>query len=563
MTSYQSRHRRCFRSALQFGVLFASLAAYSESADIYVIDYGIIGQGHDLAIIQKAIESAQQGDRVLLPEGTLNIDGPIHARCHVALVGAGIDKTVVRRLDEGETGPMIQIGSRQADNGVDGVEVTQLTLDANHSPRAPQGIRAEFSHGHHVHGVLIQNLVANEDFGSHGIHFRNDVDDSLIERCRFENIGVDDKFGCAVRLSRGSERNRVIKNQIHRTGRGGVFAEDGSTHTIVRENVIAESGLYDHGKHDGLSIELWKNCGWSLIEDNTMDHWLSLDRADRTAVRRNRIVADDLSDCKFAGLELADGNDVVMTDNTVGQGAVVGLSISAHKNDGVRRALISRNKVGSARDVGLQVHDGDGVIRQVYFYDNEITGVTNASGFLQAAGVRLLAGESGGGVNHIVFDRNQITANNATAVLVNAGPREGGIDALVFTNNTVTKNEGQAVRWSGDLNSIEWDSNRIGEDQPRPSTVPTRLFVSEAPTVRIDLDPPIATVGQEVGYRIAYSDAWESTPDSILWDLGVGIPAVDTKGVSIFHAAGEYQITVIAWDRRGRAAHHTTTLTVE
>lgn len=519
--------------------------------------------GSDLAIIQQAIDGAEPDDLVVLPAGILLIDGSIRARRDVHLRGAGIDKTIILRMKSGKSGPMIQIGTGERDNGVNRVEISHLTLDGGSLPLVTQGIRARHNLGHRLHHLSIRNLVSNVDFGSHGIHFREDVDNSIIERCVFENIGVDDKFGCAIRLSRGSTGNRVIDNTIRRTGRGGVFAEKGSTHTIIRRNMISDSGLFDQGRHDGLSIELWDNCGQSLIEDNTMDHWLSLDRTSQTAVRRNRIVAPDLKDYKFAGLELADGTDVVMTDNTVGQGAVIGLSISAHENDGVCRAFFGRNQVLSARDVALQVHDGKGRIGQVYFYKNLLSGVTNADNFSQAAGIRLLANPEGKGITGVTLEGNRVVDNNSPAILVNAGSDERGMSNLSAWENLLADNSGVPVRWSGKCRRVAWTHNEVrgnhrGENSP-PHTIPP----SGLPRIKLLPSTLRAESGQEVSYSFEYADNQGDLPAAILWDLGVGVPQVESEEiVTSYQTEGAYPVSVIAWDDSGLAARDTVVMTV-
>jgi len=87
-------------------------------------------------------------------------------------------------------------------------------------------------------------------------------------------------WGAGIRLGHGSSRNRVEDNAISNTGRGGILCNDGSTDLVIRNNTVGGSG------GEGLGIELWGGCHRSLVEDNQIDHWLSLDLSDYCAVRR-------------------------------------------------------------------------------------------------------------------------------------------------------------------------------------------------------------------------------------------------------------------------------------
>ena len=104
--------------------------------------------------------------------------------------------------------------------------------------------------------------------------------DSRITDCRIENIGLEAEYGGGIRLAWGSDRNEIAGNVVHNTGRGGIFG-DHSAELVIRKNRVSGSG------GDGLGIEIWGGCPRSLIEDNTVDHWLSVDRGHQSAVRRN------------------------------------------------------------------------------------------------------------------------------------------------------------------------------------------------------------------------------------------------------------------------------------
>ena len=161
-----------------------------------------------------------------------------------------------------------------------------MTLDGQNNPLVQQGVTGSDSRRLWLHHLTICNLKA-KTWGPHAILFsgRNPsmeggVTDSRITDCRIENIGLEAEYGGGIRLAWGSVRNEVIGNVIHDTGRGGIFG-DHSAELIIRNNRVSGS----HG--EGLGIEIWGGCRRSLIEDNVVDHWLSVDQGTQSAVRRN------------------------------------------------------------------------------------------------------------------------------------------------------------------------------------------------------------------------------------------------------------------------------------
>ena len=110
-----------------------------------------------------------------------------------------------------------------------------------------------------------------------GIHFNGDnptrehgCTDSRIENCVIENVAPDDAWGAGIRLSWGSSRNQIIGCKVRNTGRGGIFGNDGSHDLVIRRNTVTGS----HGEK--LGIEVWGGCDRCVIEDNRIDHWLSV-----------------------------------------------------------------------------------------------------------------------------------------------------------------------------------------------------------------------------------------------------------------------------------------------
>jgi len=156
-------------------------------------------------------------------------------------------------------------------------------------------------------------------FSGHNPTMERGVTDSRIRDCLIENIGLDAEFGGGVRMAWGYVRNCVERNVIRHTDRGGIFG-DHSAELVIRHNQVSGSG------GEGLGIEIWGGCPRSLIEDNFVEHWLSVDVSNQTAVRRNVISVEDDS-LKFLGIEIIASN-VVVTDNVLKRGASIGLSVS-------------------------------------------------------------------------------------------------------------------------------------------------------------------------------------------------------------------------------------------
>jgi hypothetical protein len=127
---------------------------------------------------------------------------------------------------------------------------------------------------------------------------------------------------------------------------------------IIRNNRV------DGSKGEGLGIEICGGCLRSLIEDNVVDHWISVNGGRQSAVRRNVIASDDAT-LKLLGIELI-ARDVVVTDNVVKRGAYIGLSVS---NKPVKDNILwSYNTVRDCVQWGAQLQGDAGGIAHHYFY---------------------------------------------------------------------------------------------------------------------------------------------------------------------------------------------------
>src|SRR5208337_3766931 len=252
---------------------------------------------------------AEPGQTVNLPAGDFAITKPLRLRSGTRLIGAGRDQSIVHYAG---LKPGVMISLQDCED----VEVAHLTLDARNDPNVQQGISGGNARWLRLHHLGIRNLSKGDGFGPHAILFAgvnptraSGVTDSEVSDCLIENIAPDAAFGCGIRFSWGSSRNRAVRNTIRATGRGGIFGDNGSTDLLIRSNVVTGSG------GEGLGIEVWEGCDRAVIEDNRIDHWLSIGGSDYCAVRRN-VVSDKSGVVKFIGIE-GIGAHCVYTDNLV------------------------------------------------------------------------------------------------------------------------------------------------------------------------------------------------------------------------------------------------------
>ena len=245
----------------------------------------------DSAAIAAAVAASQAGDTVFFPAGTYLTDDAIRPHSGTSLVGAGRDATIVRYVGTALL-PLVEL------EGQSDVEVAALTLDGGANANAENGIHGANGSGHRLHDLTIRDLVQGAGFGPHGIYFSTAVTDSEIRDNLITDMAPGSQWGAGMRISQGSSRNVVMRNVIAVTGRGGVLNDNGSVDLVIRDNVITGSGV-------GLGIELFRGCDRAIVEDNAIDHWLSLDTSSYCAVRRN-IVSDTTGTIKIIGLDVAD-----------------------------------------------------------------------------------------------------------------------------------------------------------------------------------------------------------------------------------------------------------------
>ena len=497
----------------------------------YVTSYGAVPNdtGDDRAAINNAIAASSSGDTVYFPSGTYRVSGSITGKSGVRLEGAA--GSVL--LYVGGTANVIL-----ALYSVSNTTVTGLTLDGNNSANATQGIAASSATGINLQNLTIRNLGNAGDSWTHGILFDPAVTDSTIINNTITNIATGSSWGAGMRLGHGSSRNVVQNNTISNTGRGGILCNDGSTDLVIRSNTVTGSG------GEGLGIELWSLCHRGLVEDNHIDHWLSLDTSDYCAVRRNT-VSDKSGMYKLAGLEAISRN-CVFADNLVDGGAQMGISLS---NDPVMQYVLwARNTIKGCGTWGAQLQPGAGGIAYQYFYQNKFLNTNNACPPAwypyQGHGFRF----NGVPCSYISFDGNQFKDNAGNGITV------WGVDHFSFTNNTITGNAGVAVEHAFGapapvIADMEWTGNTVSGNGS--NTQPSSRGFSNLKPVAAFTCPAVVLPRQTVSFSNTSSDP-DGSIGHVLWDFGDGLPSTTVSPTHTYANAGSYTVSLVVWDNLGR-----------
>lgn len=521
----------------------------ADGSVVKVADYGASGDGKtdDTAAIQAAINTAASGDTVLIPDGIFIITRAIELKPDIKISGASQSNSIIRF--EGEsTSSLINLA------GASNVELTSLTLDGNMKDIA-NGIYAENGSGHKLHRLTIQNLV-HSGFGPHGILFTGNlrreeaVTHSLVADNIFLNIGIQSEWGAAVRLARGASHNQILRNIITDTGRGGILANEGSTDLIIRGNRITGIGKV----YGGLSIEVHTECNRAIIEDNVVEHWISLDKTNHSAIRRNRISTNKRTDWKYAALELAGGTNNVFTDNIADGGATMGISISIDYPK--EYVFWGRNTFKRMADWGAQLQGDTFGLSYQYFYKNVFSdtyGNHDQSAYPdQGHGFRV-----NGNSHNITLEENIIEDNSGFGVEFN-GSR---IDRFAFINNTISGNILAAVTaYSG--KDMHWSNNHVSGNGSDATPASSGFVDSVMPQAGFSSESTVEVHSPARFVNLSRSGDSGGSIAHVLWDFDDGLPSTANNPTHIYTKTGTYQVTLIAWDSTGRAAREEKTITV-
>ncbi len=483
----------------------------------------------DSAALQVLLDSVKDRTELIFPAGTYDISQPVNLRSQTILQGDHKGGTVLRFAGTAPC-PLLQIQNGSC------ITLYDLTLDAAMNPNATQGIVVSQSDGIYLQNLTIRNFSAREGFGPHAIFFSEKVTNSVIYGCTMETIGLESPWGAGIRISKGSSNNSIRRNTIRNTGRGGILCNESSELGIAGNNIEGSHG-------EGLGIELWGGCPKSIVEDNTLDHWLSVDKSPQTAIRRNKI-GDTSGSIKAIGLELVDSSDCVFTDNTVDGGQQIGISVS---NTGPKERIYwARNTIRNCVTWNAQIQGEAGGATGHVFRKNTFEGAfaddPKALYPGQGYGVRF-----NGNCHNMLFLENTVIGNAHGAVQT-CGEN---LNSLRFVRNTFLDNKGPVLTGPAGANPC-WAENHASNntDNALPSQSPSPCMFQVSITALPDTEHP--------GLNRFSCKADDDTHvlKHVLWDFGSGIPmtGLEVTRQTVPKPAPKLHVTVLAWDENGLAA---------
>lgn len=521
--------RQCVTAIAAIVLSFAPQAG--QCASLCVTELGAVANDDrdDAEAINRAIGQAKSGETVLVPEGTFVLADHIVLKSDVALMGEG--RAATRLVHSGEKAHcLVRM------KGVKNVEVSKLTLDGGNSPNAQQGIVASKCANVRFHHLTIQDFVDTGAFGPHGI-LCSGTSHSVISDNTILNMAPDDPWGAGMRVSEPCSGNRILRNIIHNTGRGGIFTNNGATDVVISENIVTGS----HGI--AFAIEVHSRSVRTVVEDNIVDHGLSIVSAN-CAVRRN-IVINPGGTWGSYGIEGGGGPDGVVTDNVIDYGQKQGISLSGPQ----RYMFWARNRFVNCSQWGIQIQGPSETnrIRCLYFYGNTFSKMKRGHPSARYPGHDGHAIRFNNHAAHIVFDSNRITDNAGLGIQVTSGK---DVNHLCFVNNVITGNRmGSINHYPGD--AVLWENNLVSGNRT-DTELETTGFTGEPPVASFSA-PIAALVGEPVQFRNT-STAKVDEIDHVLWDFGAGIPSSEMNPSCTYQRPGVYRVSLVVWNKQGRGA---------
>ncbi len=504
------------------------------SAFVFPVLPGRMATAGQMPSVHALIEAAEPGAVVELPAGQFDLDGPLVIDKPLSLIGQGKSETLLR-LAFNKADAMLTV------RNVSGVHLARFTLDGANNPQLSQGIVLSEGSGHRLEELCIRDIPGSGGFGPHGIYASSNVTDSVFSHLEVRNIGPEFEWGAGIRIGRGGRGNLIEDNDLSHFGRGGILTTHGSTDTRIVRNRVRDFGLAG----PDLGIEVWGSGQRVIIEDNTVDHWISVDGQEDVAVRRNTITgAADSARIGSYVLELVNSRRVIMTDNVAQGGNQIGISVSNRARKDL--AYWARNRLSDCETWGAQIQGEGGGAHRMYFHQNvfEKTHKSDRS---------LYPGDAGHGFRfngnafQMVLHANRIVDNGG------AGIQLGGsnLDRLTFVGNVIQDNEGPAVIRPSAGDHVLWHENAVSGNEGGDGVPISRGFDGRVtPKLFIEVSADAKT-GRLITLTLKGFEPDRFT--EILWDLGQGIPRTGGVVEQVYDRAGRYRIAAIAWTTDGQA----------
>ena len=481
----------------------------------------------DAAAINRALAQAQSGDTVTLAVGTFLLSSHLQLQGGVTLKGAGQEKT--RLVFCGEAKHCFIRMSK-----ISKAEVCHLTLDGRCNPKAIQGIVAAECTSLSLHHLTIQNFADTEDFGPHGI-LLSQTSDSVISDNTIRNIAPEDPWGAGMRVGDGSLRNVIERNRIDKTGRGGIFTNNGAADAVIRENVITGSGGI------GFAIEVHSGSDRTLVEDNVVDHGLSI-VSGNCAVRRNIVTAAD-GTWKAYGIEGGGGPDGVVTGNIIHYGQIEGISLSG----AAPHMFWARNQFVCCTMWGMQIQgpSESNKIHSLYFYDNTFSRTFKGHPSAVYKGADGHAIRINNHASHLVFDANRIVDNAGQGFQILGHD----VNHLTFVNNVIANNRSASILgYPGD--TVVWENNRVAGNGTN-AVLKTQGAVGGLPVASFSA-PSRVRAGEPVVFQNTSTDA--EAISHVLWDFDDGVPSAERNPTYTYRKPGAYRVNLLVWNKQDNAA---------
>jgi len=509
------------------------------AATINVTAYGANGGdgADDRAAIQNAINAASAGDTVYIPNGTYYLaSGGLVGKTGIKIQGESRNGAILRYTTTTD-GVMLNLTNTSS------VEVSQLTFWGNDYTLA--GINLDNSGGfanqgnHYFHHNLFKEFTKSTGFAPFGIMTANS-DNNVIADNEFINMGVNSDWGAGIRAGWNSNYTKILRNTVDGSGRGAIFANDGCVGVEVSGNTATRSGMAEHG----LSIELHTDCDYSIVEDNHVDHWLSVVRSEYTATRRN-FVGTNSGVVHGMGLEIM-AHHSIATDNTVDNGQQVGIQQSSGSGYQYWGYNTVRNMV--MWGMQLQGEGAEAPQQYQYFYKNKFENTQRNNPMAAYPGYAGNAIRIHGNSLNMTFDSNTIINNGRKGIEITPS---GGTDRLSFINNVITGNQEDSIdQYPSSAAHLEWSNNTVSGNGTN-TQLTSRGFTNPKPTANFTA-PTSVQLGQSVTFTNTSSDNGSIVEN--LWDFGEGVPSTAVSPTYTYQEAGNYRVTLVVWDNEGRAS---------
>ena len=574
------------------------------------------GMTDDTSAIQTAINAATSGECVYFPNGTYLISSAIQLgktapASGFTIYGQSQTGAIIKySCPSCSTGyQMIQLGNVGFSYTPSNITILYLTLEGNNDPTAVSGIYAYGGSNHTLQHLTIQDFPGGSTNPSPmGIHFNGPTtctdntcttgtSNSHISANTITNIGTAttgrSTSTTGIRCSWGSSKNSIQNNTISNVGRDGIAGDHYSTDLTIKYNTISGTGRCS-SDCAALAVEIIIGSDRTVVDKNTVDHWISIGQSSRVAVRNNTVVNGTTAVVGDIGLEFAAGNlaaltDGVFTANTVGPAVgsipmcsgipcgqqTVGISISNTvgstfppkysfwANNVIQN--MTGNSTSIANGVSMNAGSSGAPIQYHYFYNNTVVDTPKPGN-----GFRLQGSE---GINYIALDTNTIQDNGVGS---SCGFGGNGInfvtgtsaDHFSFLGNTIGGTSGQGNGGYGIFGTyptnVEWSTTNTVSGNCN-NTTPTNNWMGIGSEATFTPSETIANPGDTITFT--FNPASGVTFQHVIWDFDDGIPIVPGSPYTQnqthkYVNNGTCHVSLIAWDTNGVATRYEQTIVV-